>query len=185
MFLNNDTEVRTPDWLEELVMPRRSGTASARSGRSSSTRTAPSSTPASCSGMRGTADHVMRGFPGDDDGYAGSLSCTREVSAVTGACMLVRRGVFAELGGFDEHFATHYQDVDLCLRIRALGPPHPLHAAAPCSSITRAPRAAGVYDHVDRALLLDAWGETIARGDPYYNPLLSLSGTTTDPRVAA
>ena len=41
----------------------------------------------------------------------------------------IRRDVFAELGGFDEHFATHYQDVDLCLRLRALGPPHPLHAA--------------------------------------------------------
>jgi len=41
------------------------------------------------------------------------------------------------------------------------------------------------YDHLDRALLLDTWGETIARGDPYYNPLLSLSGADYRPRAAA
>ena len=134
-------------------------------------------------GIRGTADHVMRGFPGDADGYAGSLSCTREVSAVTGACMLVRRDLFTELGGFDEHFATHYQDVDLCLRLRSSGARilcTPRAVLRHHESTTRG----GHYDHVDRALLLDAWGETIARGDPYYSPLLSLSGDDYRPRAA-
>src|SRR5213079_1263670 len=72
-------------------------------------------------GLRGTADHIMRGFPNDADGYAGSLSCTREVSAVSAACMLVSREVYEELNGLDEHYRTHYQDVDFCLRIRETG----------------------------------------------------------------
>jgi GT2 family glycosyltransferase len=135
-------------------------------------------------GLRGKADHIMRGFPASVDGYAGSLSCTREVSAVTAACMLMRRALFLELDGFDEHFATHYQDVDLCLRIGRTG-----------RRILYTPRAVlrhdegatrgNHYDHLDRALLLDAWGDTIARGDPYYNASLSLAGADYEPRAAA
>ena len=63
----------------------------------------------------------MRGFPAAADGYAGSLSCTREVSAVTGACLAIGRGLYEEAGGLDERFATHYQDVDLCLRLGGSG----------------------------------------------------------------
>jgi GT2 family glycosyltransferase len=98
--------------------------------------------------------------------------------------MLVSRRLFAEVGGFDEHFATHYQDVDLCLRLRRAG-----------YRILSTPRAVlrhhesrtrgAYYDHVDRALLLDTWAETISRGDPYYNPLLSLAGSDYRPAAAA
>jgi GT2 family glycosyltransferase len=98
--------------------------------------------------------------------------------------MLMRRALFLELDGFDEHFATHYQDVDLCLRIGRTG-----------RRILYTPRAVlrhhegatrgDHYDHLDRALLLDAWGETIARGDPYYNASLSLAGADYEPRAAA
>jgi GT2 family glycosyltransferase len=119
-------------------------------------------------GMRGTADHVMRGFPANSDGYAGSLSCTREVSAVTGACLAIRRQDYQALGGLVDHYATHYQDVDLCLQVRALG-----------KRILCVPRArlyhdesatrGSAYDLLDRALLLDSWGKTITPGDPYYN----------------
>ena len=139
VFLNNDTEVQTPDWLEGWST---SPSAGRRGGRAAPplSRTAPSSTRVVL-GLRGTADHIMRGFPGTVDGYAGSLSCTREVSAVTGACMAIRRDVFLELGGFDEHFATHYQDVDLCLR---LGAPAAESSSRPasCSATTRARPAA-------------------------------------------
>jgi GT2 family glycosyltransferase len=119
-------------------------------------------------GFRGTADHVMRSFPADSDGYAGSLSCSREVSAVTAACLAIRRSDYLAIGGMVDHYATHYQDVDLCLQIRARG-----------ERIVYTPRArlvhheggsrGSAYDHLDRALLLDSWGETIGRGDPYYN----------------
>ncbi len=80
-----------------------------------------------------------------------------------------------ELGGFDEHYGTHYQDVDLCLRLREAGlrnlfTPHAV--VRHDEGVTRGSR----YDHLDRALFLDRWGETIERGDPYYNPALSLAG---------
>jgi len=126
----------------------------------------------------------MRGFRSTDDGYAGSLSCTREVSAVTAACMLMRRDLFDELGGFDEHFATHYQDVDLCLRLGRSGRRILFTPRAVLRHHESATRGA-YYDQLDRALLLDAWGDTIARGDPYYSPLLSLSGDDYRLRVAA
>jgi GT2 family glycosyltransferase len=183
LFLNNDTEVQTPEWIEAIVgLAEPDGVGAVGplllypNGRVQHAGVV--------LGLRGTADHIMRGFPAGADGYAGSLSCTREVSAVTAACMLMRRGLFLDLGGFDEHFATHYQDVDLCLRIGRSG-----------RRILYTPRAVlrhhegatrgDQYDHLDRALLLDAWGETIERGDPYYNASLSLEGADYEPRAAA
>jgi GT2 family glycosyltransferase len=183
VFLNNDTEVQTPEWIEAIVgLAERGGV-----GAVGPLLLYPNSSVQHAGvvlGLRGTADHIMRGFPASSDGYAGSLSCTREVSAVTAACLLMRRGLFLDLGGFDEHFATHYQDVDLCLRVRRSG-----------ARILYTPRAVlrhhegatrgDHYDHLDRALLLDRWGDTIARGDPYYNASLSLAGADYEPGAAA
>ena len=81
VFLNNDTEVQMPGVARGDGEPRRAD-GSAPSARCSSTRTAPSSTPASCSAWRHGRSHHAR-LSGTADGYAGSLSCTREVSAVT------------------------------------------------------------------------------------------------------
>jgi GT2 family glycosyltransferase len=181
VFLNNDTEVRTPEWLEVLVGLARQGGV----GAVGPLLLYPNGTVQHAGvvlGLRGTADHIMRGFPSDVDGYAGSLSCTREVSAVTAACMAVRRELLDQLGGFDEHYGAHYQDVDLCLRLREAGLRNlftPRAVVRHDEGITRGSR----YDHLDRALFLDRWGETVRRGDPYYNPALSLEGA--DYRVAA
>ena len=175
VFLNNDTEVQTPDWLEEMVgLAERDGV-----GAVGPLLVYPNGTVQHAGvvlGLRGTADHIMRGFPCDVDGYAGSLSCTREVSAVTAACMTVRRELLEELGGFDEHYGTHYQDVDLCLKLRESGRRNlftPRAVVRHDEGVTRGSR----YDHLDRALFLDTWGETVERGDPYYNASLSLSGS--------
>jgi GT2 family glycosyltransferase len=182
VFLNNDTEVQSPEWLEAMVVLAEAPDA----GAVGPLLLYPNGTVQHAGvvlGLRGTADHIMRGFPGDADGYAGSLSCTREVSAVTAACMLVRREVFLEVGGFDEHYGTHYQDVDLCLRLRLGGRRNlytPRAVVRHHEGATRGSR----YDHLDRALLLDRWGETIRRGDPYYNPALSLAGADYRPRAA-
>ena len=183
VFLNNDTEVQTPEWLEAMVsLAERDGV-----GAVGPLLLYPNGTVQHAGvvlGLRGTADHIMRGFRSTDDGYAGSLSCTREVSAVTAACMLIRRDLFDELGGFDEHFATHYQDVDLCLRLGRSGRRILFTPRAVLRHHESATRGA-YYDQLDRALLLDAWGDTIARGDPYYSRLLSLSGEDYRPHVAA
>jgi GT2 family glycosyltransferase len=86
---------------------------------------------------------------------------------------MIRQPLFAEIGGFNPHFFTAYQDLDLCLRLRARG-----------LRIICAPQALllhheytsrrSYYDMVDRTLLLDQWEEVIDRGDPYYNRNLDL-----------
>src|SRR5262249_457755 len=183
VFLNNDTEVQSPDWLETMVaLAELDGVGAVGpllvypNGRVQHAGVV--------LGLRGTADHIMRGFPSDVDGYAGSLTCTREVSAVTAACMLIRRPLFVDLDGFDEHFATHYHDVALCLRTSRAGRRLLYRPRAVLRHHEGATRG-DHYDHLDRALLLDAWGETIARGDPYYNASLSLEGADYEPRAAA
>jgi O-antigen biosynthesis protein len=103
------------------------------------------------------------------DGYAGSLSCAHEVSAVTAACLMTPRVLYETIDGFNEHFFTHYQDVDLCLRIRQRGKriifsPHARFVHHESHSRGK------YYDFVDRNLLLDSWEPLIKNGDPYYNP---------------
>ena len=97
------------------------------------------------------------------------------MSAVTGACVLIARHLFKSVGGFSTDYAKHYQDVDLCLKVRALGfrilsipEPRLIHH----ESVSR--KAAG-YDMGDRAIFMDRWQIELARGDPYYNQNLSLA----------
>ncbi len=172
VFLNNDTEIVTGDWLEHLIYyAEQPDVGAAGSLLTYEDRTVQHAGVAL--GMRGTADHTMRGFPIGVDGYAGSLACAREVSAVTGACLMIRKSLFEEMGGFNEHFFTAYQDVDLCLRLRERGLRlicTPRAQVIHHESVSRQ----SYYDMVDRALLLDQWEGLIQRGDPYYNPNLNL-----------
>lgn len=172
VFLNNDTEIISPDWLEHLVYYAEQPDVGAVGALLTyEDRTVQHAGVAL--GMRGTADHVMRGFPAGVDGYAGSLVCAREVSALTGACLMMRKSLFHDIGGFNEHFFTAYQDVDLCLRLRERGLRlicTPRALAVHHESVSRR----SYYDMIDRMLLLDRWESVIERGDPYYNPNLNL-----------
>ncbi|NET31320.1 MAG: glycosyltransferase family 2 protein [Cyanothece sp. SIO1E1] len=173
LFLNNDTEVVSQDWLQNLLYY-----ASQKDvGAVGALLLFPNKTVQHAGvvlGCRGTADHLMRGFPESSDGYAGSLKCAREVSAVTGACMMIKKEQFYEAGAFNEHFFTHYQDVDLCMRLlrsnkRIIFTPRSV--LIHYESITRKE----YYDMVDRVLLLDQWQAFISSGDPYYNPNLDVA----------
>lgn len=173
VFLNNDTEVLDTDWLSDMVMYFEDSDI----GAVGPMLLYPSKTVQHAGvvmGARGTADHVMRNFQYEWDGYAGSLVSAREVSAVTAACMMMPRTLFDAVGGFSEDFAKHYQDVDLCMKIRDLGlriicvgHPRLIHYES-------ATRKAEGYDLGDRAILIDRWYNEIQRGDPYYNSALSL-----------
>jgi GT2 family glycosyltransferase len=172
VFLNNDTEIITADWLQHLIhYAEQPDVGAAGALLVYEDRTVQHAGVAL--GMRGTADHTMRGFPVGVDGYAGSLACAREVSAVTAACLMMRKSLFHEIGGFNEHFFTAYQDVDLCLRLRERGLRlicTPQALAVHHESVSRR----SYYDMIDRMLLLDRWEKVIKRGDPYYNPNLNL-----------
>lgn len=172
VFLNNDTEIINGDWLQHLVyygeQPEIGAAGALLAYEDQTVQHA-----GVALGMRGTADHIMRRFPRDVDGYAGSLVCAREVSAVTGACLMIRKTLFEEIGGFNPHFFTAYQDVDLCLRLRARGLRviyTPQAVLLHHESISRQ----SYYDMIDRMLLLDLWETVIEQGDPYYNQNLDL-----------
>jgi GT2 family glycosyltransferase len=172
LFLNNDTEVLTADWLEQMLLYAEQSSV----GAVGAILVYPNRSIQHAGvvlGCRGTADHVARGFPEESDGYYGSLRCAHEVSAVTAACLMVNRSLFKSVGGFNEHFVVLYQDVDLCLKLRCLGK---RNIVVPESRLVHRESASrgNRYDLIDRALLLDVWGESILQRDPYYNPNLDI-----------
>jgi GT2 family glycosyltransferase len=119
-------------------------------------------------GLYDPAVPVMSGFEADADGYYGSLSCAREVAAVGMDCLLVRRSLFEQVGGFEEAYSRQFSDFDLCMKL--------LEADAPavCAPVprtidhtTEAQRRSD-FDVLDRALFVDRWYGQLAAGDPYY-----------------
>ncbi|CUH42699.1 glycosyltransferase [Ruegeria atlantica] len=165
VFLNNDTEVVDDQWLNRLVFEL----ADPGVGVVGPTLLYPDGTIQHAGvslGLRGTADHVLRHRQPEEDGYYGSLSCAREVSAVSFACAMVRARDFHEIGGLEEFYGTHYQDVDYCLRVlengqRVIFTPHTrlIHF----ESVSRG----NDYDYLDRGVLRDRWAAEIASGDRY------------------
>ncbi len=167
VLLNDDTEVLDPAWLQTLVfhmeLPNVGVVGPLLLYPDGSVQHA-----GVALGLRGPADQVMRRFPADADGYAGSLCCTREVIAVTGACLMTSRQHYLDIGGLNEYYRTRYQDVDFCLRTWRMG-----------RRILYTPRARLIHhesasrgkfdDPLDRALFRDAWGDLIARGDPFHD----------------
>jgi GT2 family glycosyltransferase len=121
LLLNNDIDVIGPDWLSELVahaVRPEVGAAGARllyaDGRMQHGGVA--------LGVSGVAGHVELLAARDAPGYAGRLMLTRDVAAVTGACLAIRRSVYVAVGGLDaDNLAVAYNDVDLCLRLRERG----------------------------------------------------------------
>lgn len=130
-------------------------------------------------GPQRIAGHEFRGQPADTPGPQKRLLVTREVSAVTAACLVVERAKFEAVGGFDESFAVAFNDVDLCLRLRQRGWKNlwtPFARLIHVESATRGAdsdpvRAARFRDEAER--MRARWGESLLR-DPYYNPNLTV-----------
>ncbi len=168
ILMNNDIEIIDPEWLQNMLfygMQEDVGAVGAlllypdRSVQHAGVTL----------GFRGTADHVMRYFPADSDGYYGSLVCAREVSAVTAACMLLPKELYKQSGGLNEYFKEIYQDVDLCCKIREKGFRIITTPTARLIHHESASRDAKKYNYIDRVLFLDLWEDIIEEGDPYYS----------------
>lgn len=183
LFLNNDTEVRHPDWLTEMVSHATRPEIGAVGARLlfSNGRVQHSGV---VLGLGGVAGHDMLFAPAVCPGANDLLCVARRVSAVTAACMAVRREAFLAVGGFDEvNLPIAYNDVDLCLRLRASG----LHNLATShAELTHEESATRGDDmsptHRTRwesecATMLERWGEAL-RSDPYFSPLLGLDSPT-------
>jgi GT2 family glycosyltransferase len=123
-------------------------------------------------GVAGLAAHAFHQYPGVSPGYSGSAIMTRNYSAVTAACLMTRRAVFDEVGGFDERFPIDFNDVDYCLRLRRAGyrvvftPWAQLYHHESASFGVRRQDLAGLAEMRRR------WADAIDR-DPYYNPNLT------------
>jgi GT2 family glycosyltransferase len=169
IFLAEDIEIVEPDWIEQLLLHAKLpgvgavGPLLARpDGQVEQAGIA--------IGLRDPAGPMLAGFPADGDGYYGSLPCAREVSALSGDCMLIRKSTFDEAGGFNESYSAEYEDFDLCRRLAKHGLKS-VYAPRPRLVSHRAPaaRRAGT-DIIDRALFVDCWYDELARGDAYFNP---------------
>lgn len=178
-FLNNDTEVISPDWLEEMVsLAVRDGV-----GAVGAMLYYPSNTMQHAGvvlGLGGIASHPHRGERRGMPGNYGRAALTQTMSAVTAACMVLRKDTFEAVGGFDETLAVAYNDVDLCLRLGARGFRNvwtPYAELYHFESVSRGDDLHGA--NLPRFLaesqaMRDRWqGQLDA--DPYYNPNLSLT----------
>ncbi|MDX2235633.1 MAG: glycosyltransferase family 2 protein [Hyphomonadaceae bacterium] len=177
-FVNNDVKVRTPEWLAEMTSHfARADVAAVGAkllygdGRVQHAGVV--------TGIGGVAGHVWKRRDGAERGPFSHLVLPREVSAVTAACMLVRSGAFRDVGGFDEdQLAVAFNDVDLCLRLRAKGwrivwTPFAVldHFESASRGVESGARKAR-FD-AEFAAMTTRWGATLA-ADPYYNPNLTL-----------
>ena len=170
LFLNDDIEFEAPDWLdvlvEELSWP---GVGIVGPRLLYPNRTVQHA------GMflgHGMGRHAFRHAEENDPGYFGLAHTRREVIAVTGACMLVRRQVFEDLGRFDETHDVINNDLDFCLRAHKAG----LRAVyTPFATLIHHELAsrAGLPEEFDTARFTGAWRGLFAAGDPYFNPRLS------------
>lgn len=178
-LLNNDTRVITPEWLDEMVMLARdqaTGCVGAKLYYEDDTI----QHAGVIIGLGGYAAHSHREFPRDSRGYFNRLRVRQNVSAVTGACLLVRKSVFNEVGGLDERLTVAYNDVDFCLRVQEAGY---FNVFTPFAELyhyeSKSRGAENTPERIKRfteekRYLHDRWGEQLKR-DPFYNPNLTHS----------
>ena len=183
LFLNDDVSPVGPGWLQamvELGARPEVGAVGARllfpDGRIQHAGIA--------LGLFGHSGHLFKGFDSREEHACGLDRAIRDVSAVTGACLLVRADVFRRAGGFDEdHYPVDFNDIDLCLRIRALGyrvlytPYAELchHESTSRRLMHRIPSPAEV------GRFRRTWAGPIA-DDPFYNPNLTRAAIDYSPR---
>ena len=178
VFLNNDTEVLTTDWLEELVshaMRPSVGAVGARLLFANGTL----QHAGVVLGAEGIAGHAFLGHTADTAASRGRADAVQEYSAVTAACMAIRREVFLQVGGFDAgHLAVRFNDVDLCLRLREAGyrnvwTPHAVLRHDHAASIAAEDENQQADERFARevAYMTARWGAQLSR-DPFYNPNL-------------
>ncbi len=182
LFLNNDTEPLDTDWLLELVrwaeVPEIGivgGKLLFKDGTIQSYGTV--------LGMLGHARHVFSGMPDIATSIYGDTNWYRNVTAVTGACMMMRKDVFQKVGGFNTEYKIAFSDVEICLKVREAG------YRVLCTPFSRLVHYEGEsrskfvpLDDIKKGL--DNLGGFIKRGDPYYNKNLSLTSVIPNLRAS-
>lgn len=189
LLLNNDTEVISPDWIQEMLMFAQRKDVGAVGAK----LYYPDGTIQHAGiglGLLHLAGHYFRGFKKEDPGYMGRLCYAQDMSAVTAACMMVPRAVYEGLGGLDESYSVVFNDVDLCLRIRESGK---LIVWTPFAELTHYESKSRGSDEDTKAKqaffkeetrrFQTKWNAALTAGDPYYNVNLTRSKENFTPRV--
>ena len=192
LLLNNDTEVITSNWMEELLMyAQREDVGAVGAKLYYGDMTIQHAGVVLGLGAHRTAGHSHYRVPKQNLGYMGRLCYAQNTSAVTGACLLVKKSLYTEAGGLDEGFEISLNDVDFCLKLRQRGLLNvwtPFAELFHYESVSR-----GLDDQGEKAQrynreserFRDKWREVLEKGDPYYNPNFSLDRsdfTIVDPR---
>ncbi|QUC66692.1 glycosyltransferase family 2 protein [Aristaeella hokkaidonensis] len=179
LLLNNDIEIITPDWIEQMLMFAQRPDV----GAAGAMLYYPDDTIQHAGvilGIGGVAGHSHKYFARGEYGYASRLAIAQNLSGVTAACVLIPRKVWEEVGGLDEGFAVAFNDVDLCMKIRTAGY---LIVWTPYAELYHyESKSRGQEDNAEKQIrfkgeidrFMDKWGKELKEGDPYYNPNLTL-----------
>ena len=180
LFLNNDTEVISPDWMEQLLMyAQRKDVGAVGAKLYYADNTIQHAGVVIGLGAHRSAGHTHYKMPREHLGYMGRLCYAQDVTAVTGACLMVKKSIYDEVDGLDESFTISLNDVDLCLKIREKGYLNiftPFAELYHYESKTRGMEEGEKLRRYERecAHFRDKWKEQLDAGDPYYNPNFSL-----------
>ena len=177
VLLNNDTEIETPDWIEAMLEQARRPAI----GVVGAHLLFPDGSVQHGGvvlGIGGVAGHSHRGHPVGSPGYFNTLQAVTNYSAMTAACLMVRKSVYDEVAGLDETLTVAFNDVDFCLRIGRAGYrnvwlPHVVLRHG--ESRSRGHDVGLRKTHrslVEQRVMLERWGDAIAN-DPYYSPHLT------------
>jgi len=179
VLLNNDIELITEDWLEEMVANCQRKDVGIVGAKllydDDSVQHA-----GIVVGIGGVAGNMFVGLKKDRDGYMHKASLQMNYSAVTAACLMVKARVFTQVGGLTEELAVAFNDVDFCLKVRKAGylvVYNPSVRAYHYESKSR-----GAEDTVEKmqrfdreiAWMKEHWADILEKGDPFYNPNLTL-----------
>lgn len=180
LFLNNDVKSINPDWLEEMLgvcqRPEVGGVGAKLIYPDNTIQHA-----GCVIGMGGIAGHMFVDMPADRTGYLHKASLLQDMSAVTAACLLMKKEVFEQAGGFTEELTVAFNDVDLCLKVRKNGyliVYDPYAKLYHMESKTR-----GAEDSKEKVRRFQTeieymrchWIDILKNGDPCYNKNLSLT----------
>lgn len=180
LFLNNDTEVIAPNWIEEMLGHCQRSETGVVGGK----LYYPDGTiqhAGTIIGMGGIAGHMFVDMPGERTGYLHKASLQQNLSAVTAACMMVKREIFEMVLGFDEELSVAFNDVDFCLRVRQKGY---LVVYDPYVELYHyESKSRGSEDSAEKVrrfqeeieFMRCRWEKLLKEGDPYYNKNLSLT----------
>lgn len=179
LFLNNDTEVISPDWIEEMLgfcQRPDTGIVGARLYFGNNTV----QHAGTVIGIGGIAGHMFTDMPRERSGYMHKAAIIQDLSAVTAACMMVKRQVFDEVQGFEEQLSVAFNDVDFCLRVREK---QYLVVYDPYVELYHyESKSRGAEDSKEKVHRFQSeiefmrcrWETLLKKGDPYYNKNLSL-----------